>query len=230
MVLPVNFELTDSRKLVMIGEAGSGKTEMAMNVAAQLRLMTQAPAVFLDMDQTKPLFRARDAAQALREKGVTFDVAPQFLDAPVVPHGVKSVLDDPDVYAVMDVGGNKAGALCLGQYAQELQAARAQVFYTINPYRCFSQTSHHISQTMEMILAACQLSDIRIVGNPYIGPQTSPEDYAQGAVRLEEMLREIHQKVYGWLVPEFLKDQPGMPSLERYLLIDPFMPGVLDIS
>ena len=29
---------------------------------------------------------------------------------------------------------------------------------------------------------------------------------------------------------EFLKDQPGMPSLERYLLIDPFMPGVLDIS
>lgn len=230
MLLPVNFEISDSRKLVMIGEAGSGKTEMAMNIAAQLKGMTQAPAVFLDMDQTKPLFRARDAAQALREKGVTFNVAQQFLDAPVVPHGVKSALDAPDVYTVMDVGGNKAGALCLGQYARELEAANAQVFYTINPYRSFSQTSGHIAQTMEMILAACQLRDIRVVGNPYIGPQTTPEDYRMGAARLEEMLKEIGHEVYGWLIPEFLKGQPGMPDLERYLVIDPFMTGVLDIS
>ncbi|MBQ8536578.1 MAG: hypothetical protein IJ461_04150 [Clostridia bacterium] len=229
MILPVNFEIADSRKLVMIGEAGSGKTELAMNIAASIREMTQAPAVFLDMDQTKPLFRARDAAQALREKGVTFNVTQQFLDAPVVPHGVKSALADPELYVVMDVGGNKAGALCLGQYALELEKAQAQVFYTINPYRSFSQTSGHIAQTREMILSCCQLNDVRIVGNPYIGPQTTPQDYRAGAQKLEEMLHEINLSVYAWLVPQSLKDHLE-PLPERCILIDPFMPGVLDIS
>ena len=229
MLLPGNFEIGESRKLVLIGEAGSGKTELAMNIAAQLKLVTQAPAVFLDMDQTKPLFRARDAAQALREQGVTFNVAQQFLDAPVVPHGVKAALSDPEVYVVMDVGGNKAGALCLGQYAQELEEAKAQVFYTINPYRSFSQTAGHIAQTMEMILSACRMQDIRIVGNPYIGPQTTPEDYRAGAEHLESMLQEIGHSVYGWLIPQSLKAQL-QPLPPRYLLIDSFMSGVLDIS
>ena len=94
MVLPVNFEIEEHKKLVMIGESGSGKTELALRICCQLRDHSDATVYMLDMDQTKPMFRSRDVADFLREKGVLFPIEKQFMDAPVVPHGVKTILSD----------------------------------------------------------------------------------------------------------------------------------------
>ena len=230
MVLPVNFEIEEHKKLVMIGESGSGKTELALRICCQLRDHSDATVYMLDMDQTKPMFRSRDVADFLREKGVLFPIEKQFMDAPVVPHGVKTILSDRESYAVLDVGGNKAGALCLGQYAQELLEADAAVFYTINPYRCFSNSADHIRETMEMVLS-CSLREIRIVGNPYIGPETTPEDFCWGLERLKQMLDELGLKMYAALVPDHLAGQEAIaPSLpKRYMTISPFMPGTVDL-
>lgn len=68
MVLPVNFEIEEHKKLVMIGESGSGKTELALRICCQLRDHSDATVYMLDMDQTKPMFRSRDVADFLREK------------------------------------------------------------------------------------------------------------------------------------------------------------------
>lgn len=231
MVLPVNFEIEEHKKLVMIGESGSGKTELALRICCQLRDHSDATVYILDMDQTKPMFRSRDVADFLREKGVLFPIEKQFMDAPVVPHGVKTILSDRESYTVLDVGGNKAGALCLGQYAQELLEADAAVFYTINPYRCFSNSADHIRETMEMVLSCCSLREIRIVGNPYIGPETTPEDFCWGLERLKQMLDELGLKMYAALVPDHLAGQEAIAlSLpKRYMTISPFMPGTVDL-
>ena len=63
-----NF-LPAARKLVFLGEAGCGKSEIAMQLA--MTLAAQGNAVhFFDLDQTKPLMRARDAAALLDAYGV----------------------------------------------------------------------------------------------------------------------------------------------------------------
>ena len=98
--------LKEQKKIVVLGEAGSGKTELAMNLAAQIVRETKEPLRFLDMDQTKPLLRARDAGDALRAYGVTLTDQPEYADSPLMPYGVNESLADPDLRVVMDVGGS----------------------------------------------------------------------------------------------------------------------------
>ncbi|MDY4532022.1 MAG: ATP-binding protein [Enterocloster aldenensis] len=50
----------DIHNIVLIGEAGSGKTEIAANIAILLAEKDEKPVYLIDMDQTKCLFRARD--------------------------------------------------------------------------------------------------------------------------------------------------------------------------
>ena len=110
--------LLSQKKIVVLGEAGSGKTELAMNLAAQIVRKTGEPLRFLDMDQTKPLLRARDSKDALRAYGVTFTDQPEYADSPLMPYGVNESLADPDLRVILDVGGSYAGALHTGQFAE----------------------------------------------------------------------------------------------------------------
>ena len=50
------------RNFVFVGEAGSGKSEVAMTFARKLAERSPLPVHFFDLDMTKPLFRSRDAA------------------------------------------------------------------------------------------------------------------------------------------------------------------------
>ena len=232
MILPNNIDIGTHKKIVFVGESGSGKTEFSMNLACEIRRQSDAGILFLDMDQTKPMFRARDAAEKLRNLRIDFPVVPQMLDAPVVPHGVLSALADPDSFTVMDIGGNKSGALCLGQFSAELRAADPLVFYTIDPFRCFSDSTQHIRETMEMVLSCCGLPSINIAANPYLGPDTTVDDFKEGLARLEELLIPLGKPVHTVLIPFFLFDKlkkknevPG-----RYTVIQPFMSQVIDIN
>lgn len=50
-----------AKNFVLIGEAGSGKTELSLSLAAEMQKLGERQVYFLDMDQTKPLLRARDS-------------------------------------------------------------------------------------------------------------------------------------------------------------------------
>ena len=58
--------LPEARKLVFLGEAGCGKSEIAVQLALELAAQGRAVHLF-DLDQTKPLMRARDAAALLEQ-------------------------------------------------------------------------------------------------------------------------------------------------------------------
>ena len=64
-------QLEHKKNFVFLGEAGSGKSELAVNFARQLARRTQREVHFFDLDMTKPLFRSRDAAGELEQAGVT---------------------------------------------------------------------------------------------------------------------------------------------------------------
>ena len=58
-----DFLQKGKKNFVFIGEAGSGKSEIAINFAVNLARIADRPVHFFDMDQTKPLFRSRDVKE-----------------------------------------------------------------------------------------------------------------------------------------------------------------------
>ena len=102
------------KNFVLLGEAGSGKSEIALNLAAHLAQCQPLPVHFFDLDMTKPLFRSRDLAEEMEALGVHFHFEKQFMDAPTQVGGVNRLLRDPKCCVVMDVGGDDIGARAVG--------------------------------------------------------------------------------------------------------------------
>ena len=70
--LPSALGLGGNRhNFVFLGEAGSGKSEIAINFAKALARTETRPVHFFDLDMTKPLFRSRDAGRELEQAGIT---------------------------------------------------------------------------------------------------------------------------------------------------------------
>ncbi len=171
--------LPDKKNFVFVGEAGSGKSEIAINFARRLVSMTDKPVHFFDLDMTKPLFRSRDAATSLEEAGVIVHFMEQFMDAPTLVGGVNPLLRDENAIVVMDVGGDHIGARSIGGFAPRLNRPDSAVFYIINAYRPWSDTIDHIDETLGKILGVShiQLTQLTLVSNPNNGSAstTAPE-------------------------------------------------------
>ena len=138
----------EQKNFVFLGEAGCGKSEIAMNLACALAEQDGRKVHFFDLDMTKPLFRSRDLAQRLEQAGVRVHFEEQFMDAPTVTGGVMRLLRDPEAYVIMDVGGDYIGARSIGGYAPLLNAASTVVYYIINSYRAWSMDIDHIDQVL----------------------------------------------------------------------------------
>ena len=179
-----------TRNFVFLGEAGCGKSEIAINLACVLASCSGRQVHFFDLDMTKPLFRSRDQAGFLEEKGVHVHFEEQFYDAPTLVGGVSRYLRDDSCLTVLDVGGDHIGARSVGGYAPLLNQADTVVWYVVNPYRPWSMDIDNIDKTLSQILGVShvQLARLRILGNPNVGPDTTAEEILEGARRLEEMI------------------------------------------
>ena len=177
------FQLLEHRKnFVFAGEAGSGKSELAINFARLLASRQERPVHFFDLDMTKPLFRSRDAAAVLEAAGVTVHFMEQFMDAPTLIGGVGPLLRDEGALVVLDVGGDYIGARSLGGFAPRLNRPDGAVLYVINSYRPWSDTVEHIDETLGKILGVShlRLEQLLLVSNTNTGADTTLEEVLAG--------------------------------------------------
>ncbi len=171
----------NTRNIILLGEAGCGKSELAINLSVQLAEANETVHLF-DLDMTKPLFRARDEKDKLQNIGIHFHYEEQFQDAPTVVGGVVRQLNDNSAYTVLDVGGDYIGARAIGAYAPYLNRDNTAIIYLLNPYRPWSQKEKWIRHVMADILWTSRLDSKRVVYavNPYLGPDTCKEDISKG--------------------------------------------------
>lgn len=165
------------RVTVFLGEAGCGKSELAVQcalTAAERRRDVH----FFDLDQTKPLLRSRDAAALLEGAGVTVHFEQQCADAPTQVGGLVPLLLDKSKSVILDVGGNDTGARLIGGYAHLLKSADA--WFVVNPYRPWSGTVEHIDGTLSAVLKAARLGLPRFLLNPTLGIGTTAEEFLVG--------------------------------------------------
>lgn len=186
------FPLDNITNYVLLGEAGCGKSELAINLAHQLLDTGKAVHLF-DLDMTKPLFRTREQAQALESAGICFHFEEQYADAPTVGSGVRQCLRDGGSYTVLDVGGDYIGARAVGGYAPLLNRPETAVYYVVNPFRPWSATAERAGGVLTEVLSVTHLrpEHIRFVCNPNFGGETTAEDVLLGYARMCEMVDKI---------------------------------------
>ena len=193
--------LDGATNFVLLGESGCGKSEIALNLA--LRLAEQGETHLFDLDQTKPLFRSRNATTEAARWGVRMHFSEQYYDAPTLASGVPERLTNPLAYTVLDVGGNDAGARMIGRFAAILNQPHSKVFYVVNPYRPWSKSVENVDGIMSSILKASRLRNIHILANPNIGASTSEKEFCTGLERTQQLLSSFAE-VEGTCVQESL--------------------------
>lgn len=179
--------MNEKKNFVFIGEAGSGKSEIALNIAHKLANMSDRKVDLFDLDQTKPLYRSRDMQADFEGKGVSIHYQDQYLDAPVMVGGVRVSLVS-DNYTLLDIGGGHQAAKFAGAYSDLLSKDDSVPVYIVNPYRPWTKSVDAIDATMKHILGSMRLDHIYILGNPNLGYSTNVNEFMEGLEKIDELL------------------------------------------
>ena len=198
--------LRSKRTFVFLGESGSGKSEMSIFFAQKLLEYTGKTIWLIDMDQTKGMFRSRDWKNQIENERIQVCCGEHFMDMPLVPHGMVQKLENKDAIKILDVGGNEAGAVVLGQFSQWLNAEDCSVFYLINPYRNFSGSQDNILFFMDRIRNAGRIQNVHIISNPNLGKSTQEEDVINGQRLLEKMLSGTGYQIEALMIPNWVDE------------------------
>ncbi len=166
-----------SHLIVVTGHYGSGKTNLSVNLAMDLRARGEQ-VVVVDLDIVNPYFRTADFAQMFGSRGISV-INPEFantnLDLPVVNPQIYSAFNRPDSYVIFDVGGDDDGAIALGQYAHLFSQREYSMLYVVNRYRHVEPDVREAVGLLRRIEASSRLKVTGIVNNSHLSEETSPE-------------------------------------------------------
>ena len=218
------MELMEKRFLVLVGNYGSGKTELALNRA--LDFSAHGSATLVDLDIVNPYFRSGKKAEMLREAGVRV-LMPTFalstVDIPALPAEIQSVFELPCDHVIFDVGGDDTGAAALGRYAPSFARYRAQthVALVVNCMRPLTQTPEDVADLARRISARGRLTIDSLINNTNLAMLTTPEMLRQGhAVVTEAAAMCGVSRVETCALPQVLAQCPELPDpmpLTRYM-------------
>lgn len=199
----------EQRIRILIGEFGSGKTELALNYSAWLRAQGQRTAV-VDLDLVKPYFRTRESRQWLEERQVEL-VAPDpryaHSDLPLLPQQFGQVAADDSCQVVIDVGGGDA-AIALGQYQGLLTQQGYEAWMVVNTCRPFTQTAEEICERAQNISALARLRLSGLVCNANLGAETTWEHIEEGLPLVVAAAARLSLPVRMVVVPHWLAAKP----------------------
>jgi RecA/RadA recombinase len=181
------------RITIITGYFGSGKTEIAINLALQETLKVEKVAIN-DLDVVNPYFRSRDLGELFRLYCIDL-ISPKGrlaqTDLPIVSGELFRVLHDPDYRIIIDAGGDKEGALVLGQYYQEWLNLKPEMLFVLNCFRPEVSTPEGALEAVKRIEEASRLKVTGIINNANLGGATAIADVYKGfdqSSQLAEML------------------------------------------
>jgi len=177
---------------ILVGHFGSGKTEIAVNLAFGLR-NRGAEVTLVDLDLVKPYFRCRLAKEDLEARGIRL-VAPTgdrfYADLPIlVPearaavrhgHGNGSRL-------IFDVGGGDLGARALGSLSGMVDRSSAEILFVVNANRPFAEDLSSLCTMLREVEAAARLDVTGLVANTHLLEETTPEIVRAGIRAAREL-------------------------------------------
>lgn len=185
--------LPKARILVLVGNYGSGKTEISLNLA--LKLARRGEKVTLvDLDIVNPYFRSSERTELLEKEGVKV-YAPSFamstVDVPSLPADIQAVFADKSRRVIFDVGGDDTGAAALGQYKPYFNQDDVEVLFVVNAFRPLSGDADSVCDLMLRVAGRSRLSPTAVINNANVAWETEESDLVRG----EELLREVSTRM-----------------------------------
>jgi hypothetical protein len=168
--------------VVVVGNYGSGKTEVCINLAVR-RKLAGIDVRIADLDVVNPYFRTREARGPLSELGIEVVLPPeQYLqaDLPILSPQVAGMIRRPSQLVLLDVGGDDAGATILATLEEAFKGKSLRVLQVINPLRPFTETVEGCLKVREQIEQASKLSVDGIIGNANLIDETTADDIYDG--------------------------------------------------
>lgn len=210
------------RITLLAGHYGSGKTNIAVNLAKMLRRQTDRVAI-ADLDIVNPYFRTKDSQRDLEQAGIRFiasEYANSNVDIPALPQTMYAITDDCTLHSVVDVGGDDRGALALGRIAPAIAAqADYDMLLVVNFYRPLTTTPEDVIEVMAEIEEAGHLPFTGVVNNSNLGDETQPETVLRTIERTQRLCEMTalplrFTSVERSLVPLLQDDVPNLIGLD----------------
>jgi len=174
--------LFDSRVTVLVGHFGSGKTEIALNLAMD-QASAGVPVTMADLDVVKPYFRTRSARALLTESGIDLLVpeGPNIhADLPIIVPEIRSHLRQSQRRLIIDVGGDDVGAKVLGSLSDVVPHRETECLLVLNFRRPSTPDPDAAVEMVRKIEAVGRLPVAGLISNTHLMDETDLEVVLDG--------------------------------------------------
>jgi len=169
--------------VVIVGNYGSGKTEVSINLAVKRKHAGLEDVCIADLDLVNPYFRTREARGSLSELGIDVIVPPEeylHADLPVLSPAIAGMIRQPGQLTLLDVGGDGVGAGVLATLADSLRNKSVHMLQVVNPFRPFTDTVEGCLRIHDEIEKTSKMAISGIIGNANLIDETTVEDIYWG--------------------------------------------------
>ncbi len=195
---------------IICGHYGSGKTNLALNLALGMQSRGERVTV-VDLDIVNPYFRSADYTGLMESRGIKVIIpstAGTTIDAPGLTASILSVFDSNDSRVLIDVGGDDAGAFALGRFSQQIvSSGDYQMLYVVNKFRKLISTPQQAVDLMREIESAAGLRATGIVNNSHLAHLTTAKDIIESQPYAEEISQLTELPLLMTTAPQVLADE-----------------------
>jgi hypothetical protein len=179
------------RIVIIIGNYGSGKSEVAVNLALFFEKHEDLSLTIADLDVINPYFRSREAIDLLTENNIRV-VAPTedrfYADLPIILPEIKGMFENREGLNIFDVGGDDVGCRVLKSFENSI--SDYELLQVINSNRPYTDTIEKALNSISKLEDASGLKVSGLIGNDHLMEHTTLETINEGI----EFLKILSEK------------------------------------
>lgn len=177
------YPVFSKRIIIIVGGFGSGKTEVAVNLAKYMVHIDKIPPTIVDLDLVNPYFRSREAAVEMEGMGIRV-IVPRggnfYADLPILLPEVKGAVESGPGRLILDVGGDSQGARALGPLAEAFPPGNYEMLMVLNSRRPFTESVAGCRRVMTRIEQTARMKFTGLISNSHMIEETTPELLLEG--------------------------------------------------
>lgn len=211
----------DDRVIAIVGNYGSGKTEVSVNLSIQLA-QRGSHIQIADLDIVNPYFRCREAADLMQAHGIRVVIpggGHAWADLPIILPEIRGMLRPaPGTISIFDVGGDDVGARSLASFRTSIRDGEYELWQVINARRPFTDS---VAGCLEMRRAIEKASRFSVTGwlvNSHLIDQTTTVDILDGWRLGKEVASASGLPIRLVAVMDHLADDPALAEIDAPLL------------
>ena len=185
--------MTYKRLTILCGHYGSGKTNIAVNMALDLRSKRDRVAI-ADLDIVNPYFRSKDSEDEFKQHDIRLicsEFASSNVDLPSMPADLYAITDDRELSVILDIGGDDRGAYALGRLRDAIKNENDyEMLMVVNRFRPLTPDAPSTVEVMREIEAACGIPFTGIINNSNLAAETDASAVL-GSVKYAEEVSEL---------------------------------------